>query len=451
MAKDKKLWLDMCAGSELKDTQGETLSVDGADIQDLISGNGRLNDNHGKGFFNSLGRITEAKKIFKAEDCENERHTYYWEKIKAPYVYAKGYLYNDEDHPNAKAAAAILKNIHREDVPLRMKASVEGGVISRGITDPTRLARTRIHSVALTFTPANNATLVEPLNVDKSSTDWEADKQLIKSVAHLAETNIPSFRHIERHASAHTIYENIEKIQELAKSLGIEIEVKETTPETILDNAVYSKISSNVQKINELVKAFGEPKPGMGGTPIRQAADKARLAPATDRYQQGIGKLKADPVTPPKPLATGDNTASVPVLTGKQFQANTTLKLHASRAMKDPQYLDSLHNGLISSGRVTPEQAAQIITGIRGHIDADGIKKSQFKKALTAGYGGAGAPSDRSGGSVIQSESLDDGRKDKMTYITCHNCGQDQVFMKHQVKCRNCRQNFTLDQLKNKV
>ena len=27
----------------------------------------------------------------KAEDCEDERQKYYWEKIKAPYVYAKGY------------------------------------------------------------------------------------------------------------------------------------------------------------------------------------------------------------------------------------------------------------------------------------------------------------------------------------------------------------------------
>ena len=100
--KDKRLWIDGCMGSELKDTQGETLSVEGCDISELEAGRGRWNDNHGLGFSNSLGMITQAKKIFKAEDCENDRHTYYWEKIKAPYIYAKGYLYNDEDHNNAK-------------------------------------------------------------------------------------------------------------------------------------------------------------------------------------------------------------------------------------------------------------------------------------------------------------------------------------------------------------
>jgi hypothetical protein len=457
MAKDKKLWLDMCAGSELKDTQGETLSVEGADITDLMMGAGRLNDNHGKGFFNSLGRITEAKKIFKAEDCDNERQKYYWEKIKAPYIYAKGYLYNDEDHPNAKAAAAILKNIHRDDVPLRMKASVEGGVISRGITDPTRLARTKIHSVALTFTPANNATLVEALNVNKSDSNWEVDKQLIKSIAHLAETNIPSFRHIERHASAHTISENIQKIQELAKGLGIEIEVKDHNPEMILQNAVFSKISSNISKINSLVKVLGQPKkPAIGGTPIRQAADAARIdkEASVDRYQQGIGQLKADPLTPPKPIdPTPSAFDKVPVIKPQDWQAQTALKLHASRAMRDPGYIDNLKSGLLGSGRVTEEQANQIISGIQNHIGRSKIEKSNFKKALTAGYGG-GAPTSATGGSVFQTESLDDGRKknDKsFNYVTCENCGHEQVHMKHQVKCRNCRQNFSLEKLKDRV
>ena len=105
----KPLEIDMIAGSQLRDTQGEMLSVEGADIGDLQAGRGRLNDNHAKGFYNSIGRITGAKKIFKAEDCENERHRYYWEKVKAPFIYASGFLYDDEDHPNAKAAAKGMK------------------------------------------------------------------------------------------------------------------------------------------------------------------------------------------------------------------------------------------------------------------------------------------------------------------------------------------------------
>lgn len=552
----------MCAGSELKDTQGETLSVDGANIDELEQGRGRFNDNHGKGFFNSLGRVTEAKKIYKSEDCDNERHSYYWEKIKAPFVYAKGYLYNDDDHPNARAAAAILRNIHREDTPLKMKASVEGGVLSRGIKDPTRLARTKIHSVALTFTPANNATLVEPLSVDKSNTDWDADKQLIKSVMHLAETNVPSFRHIERHASANTIYENINKIQELAKSVGIELMIKEDIdPDTIMQKAVLNKISTNVSKINHLIKGAKDlvnmMKPAAADTAtaakpastptttspgkVAMAAEDKKQAQLTsqDKYQQGVGKMKMDATTPQKPkdiTDTPDNTMKVK--NAKQVKHTNTLKGHASKAMKDPSHLGMVQQSLIDKG-IPAKKVRAILTRIRSHMqepvakseevekgdlgraaknlvlagamgmgvhhmgqDKDAKKeavkqvkpkqqiernvaskpkkkgeytdeeiadikkkgaearkwlrqntKTKLKKALTAGYGGAGAPTNLTGGGVIQAESIDDGRTKKaddgeFKYVNCDNCGHEQVYMGHQVKCRKCRQNFNLNKLK---
>lgn len=571
MAKDKKLWIDGVLGSELKDTQGETLSVEGADISDLEAGKGRWNDNHGKGFFNSLGTITEAKKIFKAEDCENERHTYYWEKIKAPYIYGKGFLFNDEDHPNAKAAAAIMRNIHREDSPLKIKASVEGGVLSRGIKDPTRLARTKIHSCAITFTPANTATLLEPLNLDKSNIDWESDKQLIKSVMHLAETNVPSFRHIERHASANTIYENINKIKELAKTVGIEITVKDLDPNQIMEKAALSKVTNNISKINELVKAIG-------GSSIRAAADEARTGnkAAKDNFQQNIGKLKHDSSVPKKIIDTSNNMRAKSATSVKH---TNTLKSHALKAIKDPSHLNTVHESLTSNG-THPDKVKLIISKIKSHMTSDmnksldlekgdatkavknlvlagamaaginsmspkkdvkpeqkisreqkvkdhnsNIKNPEYhvdgnkggkkdteihtaerspaskevdtakykkykgkdadyynaadarlkaraekvkakyskmkkglSKALTAGYGGAGAPTDLSGGGVFQVEALSEGKRakkaesqDEFDYVTCDNCGHEQVYMKHQVKCRKCRQNFSLNKLEGLV
>ena len=248
----KPTYLDGILGSQLKDTQGEMLDVAGADISELEAGRGRWNDNHGKGYFNSLGIITEAKKIFKAEDCENDRHRYYWEKIKAPYIYGRGYLYDDDDHPNAKAAAAILRSIHKHDCPLKLKLSVEGGVIARGISDPNLLARTKIHSCAITFTPANNATLVEPLNLDKSDT-WVQDAILIKSVMHLAKTDVPSFRHITRRASAEKIVNNFDKIKEISKQLDLKTQVSSYTADEIIRNAVIEKIKNNVEKINNII------------------------------------------------------------------------------------------------------------------------------------------------------------------------------------------------------
>jgi len=323
MTKDKRLLIDMCAGSEIKDTQGETLSIDGADITELENGSGRLNDNHGKGFFNSIGRVTSAKKIFKSEDCENDRHRYYWEKIKAPYIYVAGELYNDEDHPNARAAAAILRNIHRDDVPLKMKASVEGGVVSRGITDPSRLARTKIHSVALTFTPANNATLVEPINLDKTDTNWELDCQLIRSVMHLAETNIPSFRHIERHASANTIYDNLNKIKELAETLGINIDVK-STPQEIINGAISNKIANNIFKMRDLVK---------------------NIKKLPESYQ-------------------GTYMSTTPA---KEVVAENVFKRHAVKALRNPSHIKTVESGLINAG-VHPEKIKVIMNKINSHM-----------------------------------------------------------------------------------
>lgn len=320
----------MIAGSQLRDTQGEMLSVEGADISDLISGSGRLNDNHGKGFFNSIGRVTGAKKIMKSEDCDDDRQKYYWEKVKAPFIYVKGVLYDDDEHPNAKAAAAILRNIHKADSPLKLKASVEGGVVARGVTDSSLLARTKIHSVALTFTPANNATLVEPLSLDKSSSSVD-DEILIKSVMHLAKTDVPSFRHITRRASAEKIVNNFEKVQNLSKQLGFNTQLESYTAQEIIDNAISEKIRNNIMLINKTI---------------------------------------------------------------------------------------------------------------------NDIKKDTFSKALTAGYGGASAPEARTGGSVLQIESLEDGRGG-IKYITCNNCGKEQVFMKHQVKCRepNCGKPFPMADL----
>lgn len=442
MAKNKPLEIDMCAGSELKDTQGETLSVEGADISDLEAGRGRFNDNHGKGFFNSVGRVTEAKKIFKAEDCNTDRQKYYWEKIKAPYIYVRGRLYNDEDHPNAKAAAAIMRNIHREDAPLAMKASVEGGVISRGIKDPTRLARTKIHSIALTFTPANNATLVEPLNLNKSNSDWEADKQLIKSVMHLAETNIPSFRHVERHASANTIHENIQKIQELAKTIGVDIEIKESHPDTIMNQAVIHKIHSNINKINQLVKAFKD----TGGD---WQMGKAPVTSNTSPVNVNTASSTQEPAQAASVFRIGEEEKHKPI-TGTQHKANIVIGRHAKKAATDPAHLDNVYSQLKESHG--HDKATQVVTKLKEKMQKS-IKESMIK-ALTAGYGGAGTPGAMTGGSVIQSEALDDGRtiknditSDGISYISCDNCGSEQVLMSQQVKCRECNKNFSLDKL----
>jgi hypothetical protein len=70
-----------------------------------------------------------------------------------------------------------------------------------------------------------------------------------------------------------------------------------------------------------------------------------------------------------------------------------------------------------------------------------------IKKALTAGYGGAGVPTGNVGGGVLQSEALDGGKHKGFKYTTCDNCGKEQIYAKFQVKCRDCGKNWSLDKL----
>jgi len=414
MAK-RPLEIDMCSSSQLRDTQGEMLNVDGADISELEAGRGRLNDNHGKGFFNCLGKVTEAKKIFKAEDCETERQKYYWEKVKSPYIYVRGELFDDEDHPNAKAAAAILRNIHKSDCPLKVKASVEGGVVTRGMQDPSYLARTKIHSVALTFVPANQATLVEPLNLDKSEWNVEADMILIKSVLHLAQDNVPSFRHITRTASAEKIENNLNKI---AEKLGVE--VPWDLKQALIEDSLRAKIEENVHQIHSLVKNFG-------------------FQLSHQHHDLGGGEA----LTHVKAHDAEGNVVGEAL-----FNHNKDGTLDAEGITVHPDHQrKGIGTNLVNH--------AQSLTGKKIKVPHDQTAAGKpfwntvdMVKALTAGYGGAGAPTNLTGGGVMQSEALDLGPKG-LRYITCDNCGKEQVYGKFQVKCREpeCGKAFSMNKL----
>ena len=325
---NNKFWIDGIAATEQRDVTGEILNITGADIEDLEIGKGRFNDNHSSTFFGSLGRITKAKKVMSEDDCVDPRQKYFWEKVKSPYIYVKGYLYNDEDHINSKAAISIMRNLFKENSPLQLGASVEGGTIRRGLLDPKVLERTKIHSVALTFVPCNNQSLIEPLSLGKALTPEEekADMELIKSVMHLAQTNVPSFRHIERVAEANKISNNLNVITDLAKQLGMDLDIRRT-PEELLEKTALLRMYNNISRINEMMKA------------------------------------------------------------------------------------------------------------------------------LSAGFGGAGAPTNLVGGGTMQRESLIKPKKylkkDEATFkdIMCKKCGKEQLYFPRQVRCRECNAAFDFDQL----
>jgi|SRR5581483_5825224 len=491
MAK-KPLEIDMIAGSQLRDTQGEMLNVDGADISDLLAGKGRLNDNHGKGFFNAIGRVTAAKKIYKAEDCSDDRHRYYWEKVKAPFVYVRGFLYDDEDHPNARAAAAILRNIHKADCPLKIKASVEGGIVSRGLKDPSLLAQTKIHSVALTFTPANQATLVEPLNLDKSSYDQEADMLLIKSVMHLAETSVPSFRAVQKAASAAKVAKNLKTIKNLlakAKKEEMEKGWKDAAMGAAMLGAAAAPAMATQPKqpaktvqqqptIKDPVQVVSSMKdPVLRALAIQESSGGKNLnhetitneksmhagqtaggpwgmMPKTAGYIMSVDKSLAQKY-PDMQKLIGDidtNHQSITKLLNDNPEMaadmaksllNHIKRIHGSK--NQDKIIHSWHYGIGGTNKASESGANlkdnEYVKLIQGHLNRLKLgKQKKLSKALTAGYGGAGAPTGRTGGSVMMTEELDAGRGFK--YVTCDQCGDEQVYAKHQVKCRKCNCSF---------
>ena len=465
MAK-KPLEIDMIAGSQLRDTQGEMLSVEGADISELEAGRGRFNDNHAKGFYNSLGRVTSAKKILSKDDCSTDRHSYFWDKIKAPFIYCRGVLYDDEEHPNAKAAAAILRNIHNSDSPLQLKASVEGGVVARGIKDDRLLARTKIHSVALTFTPANNATLVEPFEMTKSSS-YEEDMILIKSVMHLAsKSDVPSFRHITRRASATKVSNNFNKINQMAQELGLKSRVSNPGQDNIVKSSVEQKIIDSVEKTSHIIKAE---KIKAKIQHINSSANdlfkafEALHDHSLKTYKIGYSKKNKEFGDDKTWLKEAINRHTEGVNHPEDGRMHKDLLNYLSAAQKDPSKFAEIPKkpttefGEDEQAKI-PDSAtkpSRMVTRA-DRAPQEGAQQLPMKKALTAGYGGAGAPTNLSGGGVIQSEGLDDGRgktkkneenSNSFKYLLCPNCGHEQIYMNHQVKCRDCNKHLPMSVL----
>lgn len=148
--------IDGIAASEHIDSSGEILKVEGHDISDLVEGRGVLNFEHDedKSAENILGAITYAKKIFKAEDCTNDRERSYWDACKKPFVYIKAELFDDEMHPGAVAAAALIRYYAKRNEKILAGFSIEGSTLKR---DNNVLERSVGRRVALTLRPCNKS------------------------------------------------------------------------------------------------------------------------------------------------------------------------------------------------------------------------------------------------------------------------------------------------------
>lgn len=155
----KSMVIDGVIASECIDSSGEIIKISGVDISSLTK-DGTLNTEHtnpdsaksDNPWSVVIGRCIEAKKIFSADDCENERHKMFWEKVKHPYIYAKFRLFDGAGHKAAGEAAAIIRDsLHAGEPPL-INFSIEGSKIANEGNVITRCLARR---VAATISPCN--------------------------------------------------------------------------------------------------------------------------------------------------------------------------------------------------------------------------------------------------------------------------------------------------------
>lgn len=157
--------------AEVPDTSGEILVVRGADISALKTGTAPVNTEHHNpedlksiekdfgGFNTIIGRVITAKKIFSAEDCENEYELEAWNKLQVPLIFGYVEFFDGDDaHDNAKAAASLIRMNMNRRMDYMIGFSVEGQILKR---EGDKLTETVIKRIAATAKPANKAATIQ--------------------------------------------------------------------------------------------------------------------------------------------------------------------------------------------------------------------------------------------------------------------------------------------------
>lgn len=175
--KAKGMIIDGIAASEHIDSSGEVLNVKGCDISAIKDGTATLNYEHKSNSpTDVVGHIIYGRKIYSAEDCEDERQLFYWEKSGVPLIYIVAELLDSDSHQGAKDLAAIFRYYYTRKLPIITRFSVEGSTIER---KGNTLVSSIFKCCAVTLKPCNkDATsdvLFDPLAPVKQEEDGISD------------------------------------------------------------------------------------------------------------------------------------------------------------------------------------------------------------------------------------------------------------------------------------
>ena len=149
--------LDGVFASEAIDSSGEIVKIDGMDISSMEDGEATANYEH-KGKDNSdgretVGRIIYVHKIFTRDDCEDERQTFYYNKMgNIPYLYGMVRLLDEAGHPGAESLAAQVRDAVAHDDKILVRYSVEGTTLKK---EDNVIEACIARKVAMTLGPCN--------------------------------------------------------------------------------------------------------------------------------------------------------------------------------------------------------------------------------------------------------------------------------------------------------
>lgn len=137
------------ATAQTPDRVNELIRLDGVEVAKKPY----INDEHGSisRLFNILGTITGIKKIFSQKECEGEKQLKCWNYCKVPFLYVEGEVFDEQDHPNARAAAALVR-YKSQNPDFNLGFSVEGDIVKN---KGKELLNTIVNGVSLTVNPMN--------------------------------------------------------------------------------------------------------------------------------------------------------------------------------------------------------------------------------------------------------------------------------------------------------
>jgi len=149
------------------DSSGERILIEGIDISSLTH-DGLVNFEHKNDTSSQIiGKITEATKILKKDDCKNKHHEYFWEKAgKMPYLYIKAVMFDGFNHSGAQDAVAMLKfdkELNKDNTKQTVGFSVEGSKLDK---EGALIKKCIARKISFTNLPCNKACIAEILDTD---------------------------------------------------------------------------------------------------------------------------------------------------------------------------------------------------------------------------------------------------------------------------------------------